>query len=68
MEIILITLIISFLVVEILNNIRIWEIQKQLHKKEINKINKDQKKKMEAMKKSFNNLMEYDEEIAMKRK
>ena len=64
----LLTLIVSFLVVEILNNIRIWEIQKQLHKKEITKLTREEKKKMEQMKSSFDNLMKYDEEIAMKRK
>ena len=32
------------------------------------KLNEQEKRKMEAIKASFNNLMEYDEQIAMKRK
>ena len=67
MEIVLIVLIISFLVVEILNNKRIYDLQKKVSKEKV-KISNADKKKMEAMKNSFNNLMEYDEDIAMKRK
>lgn len=67
MEIVLIVLIISFLVVEILNNKRIYDLQKKITKEKVKLSNSD-KKKMEAMKNSFNNLMEYDEDIAMKRK
>lgn len=67
MEIILIVLIISFLGVEILNNKRIYDLQKKISKEKV-KISNADKKKMEAMKKSFNNLMEYDEDVAMKRK
>ena len=68
MEITIIILFIAFLGIEILNNKRIYELQKKLNEKEKVKLSKDQKRKMEAVKKSFDNLMEYDEEIAMKRK
>lgn len=68
MEIVLIVLIVAFLIVEILNNMRIWEIQKKMNEKEKVKLTREQKKKMETIKSSFDNLMEYDEQIAMKRK
>ena len=68
MEIVIIILFIAFLGVEILNNRRIYELQKKLNEKEKVKLSRDQKKKMEAVKKSFDNLMDYDEDIAMKRK
>ena len=68
MEIVLIVLIVAFLIVEILNNKRIWDIQKKLNEKEKVKLTRKQKEKMETIKSSFDNLMEYDEQIAMKRK
>lgn len=68
MEIAIIILLVAFIVVEILNNKRIYDLQKKLNEKEKVKLTRDQKKKMEAMKKSFDNLMNYDEQIAMKRK
>ena len=68
MEIAIIILLSAFIVVEILNNKRIYDLQKKLNEKEKVKLTRDQKKKMEAMKKSFDNLMNYDEQIAMKRK
>lgn len=68
MEIVLIVLLLSFILVEILNNKRILDLQKRLNEKEKVKLTQKQKKKMEEMKSSFDNLMEYDEEIAMKRK
>ncbi len=60
--IIVITLLIT---IEILNSRKIAELEAK--KPEV-KLTNAEKKKMEAMKKSFNNLMEYDEDIAMKRK
>lgn len=60
--IIVITLLIT---IEILNSRKIAELEAK--KPEV-KLTNAEKKKMEAMKKSFNNLMEYDEQIAMKRK
>lgn len=60
--IIVITLLIT---IEILNSRKIAELEAK--KSEV-KLTNAEKKKMEAMKKSFNNLMEYDEDIAMKRK
>ena len=68
MEIVIIILFIAFIGVEILNNKRIYDLQKKLNEKEKVKLSREQKKKMEAVKKSFDNLMEYDEDIAMKRK
>ena len=68
MEIVLIVLIVAFLIVEILNNKRIWDIQKKLNEKEKVKLTRKQKEKMETIKSSFDNLMEYDEQIAMTRK
>lgn len=68
MEIIIIVLILAFLLVEILNNKRIWELQKRLNENEKVRLTREQKKKIEAMRTSFDNLMNYDEEIAMKRK
>ena len=65
MEIFLLLVIIAFLVIEGINNKRIYEIRKE--KPEV-KLNEQEKQKMEAIKTSFNNLMEYDEQIAMKRK
>lgn len=60
--IIVMTLLIT---IEILNSRKIAELEAK--KPEV-KLTNAEKKKMEAMKKSFNNLMEYDEDIAMKRK
>lgn len=60
--IIVVTLLIT---IEILNSRKIAELEAK--KSEV-KLTNAEKKKMEAMKKSFNNLMEYDEDIAMKRK
>ena len=68
MEIVMITLLIAFIIVEILNNIRIYEIQRKLNKKETVKMTEEEKRKMEELKKNFDNLMNYDENIAMKRK
>lgn len=68
MEIVIITLLIAFLIVEILNNVRIYEIQRKLNKKETVKMTEEEKRKMEELKKNFDNLMNYDENIAMKRK
>lgn len=68
MEIAILILLIAFTIVEILNNVRIWELQKRLNKRETEKLTNAQKRKMEAMKTSFDNLMNYDEDVAMKRK
>ena len=68
MEIAMISLLSAFIVVEILNNKRIYDLQKKINEKEKVKLTRDQKKKMERIKSSFDNLMEYDEDIAMKRK
>ena len=68
MEIVMITLLIAFLIVEILNNVRIYELQRKLKKKETVKMTEEEKRKMEELKKNFDNLMNYDENIAMKRK
>lgn len=68
MEMVMITLLIAFLIVEILNNVRIYELQRKLKKKETVKMTEEEKRKMEELKKNFDNLMNYDENIAMKRK
>lgn len=67
MEIFLLLVIVAFLVIEGINNKRIYELRKRMEKPEV-KLNEQEKQKMEAIKTSFNNLMEYDEQIAMKRK
>jgi uncharacterized membrane protein len=64
MEIFLLIVIALILVIEVMNSRKI----QQLEKKPEVKLNEQEKKKMEAIKTSFNNLMEYDEQIAMKRK
>lgn len=68
METFIIILLIAFIAVEILNNRRLWDLEKRFNNQEKAKLTQKQKKKMEEMRKSFNNLMEYDEDIAMKRK
>lgn len=68
METFIVILLIAFITVEILNNKRLWDLEKRLNNQEKVKLTQKQKKKMEEMRKSFNNLMEYDEDIAMKRK
>ena len=68
MKIFIAILLIAFIAVEILNNKRLWDLEKRFNNQEKVKLTQKQKKKMEEMRKSFNNLMEYDEEIAMKRK
>ena len=64
----MITLLIAFILVEILNNKRILDLQKRLNEKEKVKLTRQQKQKMDEMKRNFDNLMNYDENIAMKRK
>ena len=64
MEIFLLIVIALILVIEVMNSKKI----QQLEKKPEVKLSREDKKKMEAIKTSFNNLMEYDEQIAMKRK
>ena len=64
MEIFLLIVIALILVIEVMNSRKI----QQLEKKPEVKLNEQEKKKMEEIKASFNNLMEYDEQIAMKRK
>lgn len=64
MEIFLLIVIALILVIEVMNSRKI----QQLEKKPEVKLNEQEKKKMEEIKTSFNNLMEYDEQIAMKRK
>lgn len=68
MKIFIAILLIAFIAVEILNNKRLWDLEKRFNNQEKVKLTQKQKKKMEEMRKSFNNLMEYDEDIAMKRK
>lgn len=68
MKIAIVILLIAFIAVEILNNKRLWDLEKRFNNQEKVKLTQKQKKKMEEMKKSFDNLMEYDENIAMKRK
>lgn len=68
MKIFIVILLISFIAVEILNNKRLWDLEKKFNNQEKVKLTQKQKKKMEEIRKSFNNLMEYDEDIAMKRK
>ena len=68
MKIFIVILLIAFIAVEILNNKRLWDLEKKFNNQEKVKLTQKQKKKMEEMRKSFNNLMEYDEDIAMKRK
>lgn len=68
METFIVILLIAFIAVEILNNKRLWDLEKKLYSQEKVKLTKEQKRKMEEMKSSFDNLMKYDEEIAMKRK
>lgn len=68
MKIAIVILLIAFIAVEILNNKRLWDLEKKFNEKEKVKLTQKQKQKMEEMRKSFNNLMEYDEDIAMKRK
>ncbi|MBQ6628571.1 MAG: hypothetical protein IJI98_11210 [Methanosphaera sp.] len=68
MEIFIAILLIAFIAVEILNNKRLWDLEKKINEKEKIKLTQKQKKKMEELKKNFDNLMEYDENIAMKRK
>ncbi len=65
MEIFLLIVIALILTIEVLNSRKIAELQAK--KPEV-KLSNAEKKKMEAMKASFNNLMEYDEDVAMKRK
>jgi len=64
MEIFLLIVIALILVIEVMNSKKI----QQLEKKPEVKLNEQEKRKMEAIKTSFNNLMEYDEQTAMKRK
>lgn len=68
METFIVIMLIAFIAVEILNNKRLWDLEKRFNNQEKAKLTQKQKKKMEEMRKSFNNLMEYDEDIAMKRK
>lgn len=68
MTIVIVILLIAFISVEILNNKRLWDLEKKLNSQEKVKLTNEQKRKMEEMKSSFDNLMKYDEEIAMKRK
>lgn len=68
MKIFIVILLIAFIAVEILNNKRLWDLEKKFNSQEKVKLTDKQKKKMEEMKSSFDNLMGYDEEIAMKRK
>lgn len=68
MGITIVILLIAFIGVEILNNKRLWELEKKFNKQEKVKLSNKDKKKIEEMKASFDNLMKYDEEIAMKRK
>ena len=68
MEIAIVILLVAFIAVEILNNKRLWDLEKKFNNQERAKLTQKQKQKMEEMKKSFDNLMEYDEDIAMKRK
>ena len=68
METFIVILLIAFIAVEILNNKRLWDLEKRFNNQEKAKLTQKQKKKMEEMRKSFNNLMEYDEDVAMKRK
>lgn len=68
MEIFIAILLIAFISVEILNNKRLWDLEKKFNNQEKVKLTHKQKQKIEEMRKSFNNLMEYDEDIAMKRK
>ena len=68
MAIVIVILLVAFISVEILNNKRLWDLEKKLNSQEKVKLTKEQKRKMEEMKSSFDNLMKYDEEIAMKRK
>lgn len=68
MKIFIVILLIAFIAVEILNNKRLWDLEKKFNSQEKIKLTNKQKKKMEEMKSSFDNLMGYDEEIAMKRK
>lgn len=63
----LVILIFAFLVVEILNNKRIYDLEKRT-RGEKKVLTNEEKRKMESMKASFDNLMKYDEEIARKRK
>ncbi len=65
MEFFLLIVIALILTIEVLNSRKIAELQAK--KPEV-KLSNAEKKKMEAMKASFNNLMEYDEDVAMKRK
>jgi uncharacterized membrane protein len=64
MEIFLLIVIALILVIEVMNSKKI----QQLEKKPEVKLSNEEKRKMEAIKTSFNNLMEYDEQTAMKRK
>ena len=64
MEFFLLIVIALILVIEVMNSKKIQKLEK---KPEV-KLNEQEKRKMEAIKASFNNLMEYDEQIAMKRK
>lgn len=64
MEFFLLIVIALILVIEVMNSRKI----QQLEKKPEVKLNEQEKRKIEAIKTSFNNLMEYDEQIAMKRK
>lgn len=68
MKIFIVILLIAFIAVEILNNKRLWDLEKKFNSQEKAKLTNKQKKKMEEMKSSFDNLMNYDEEVAMKRK
>lgn len=68
MTIVIVILLIAFISVEILNNKRLWDLEKKFNSQEKVKLTNEQKRKMEEMKSSFDNLMKYDEEIAMKRK
>ncbi len=68
MKVFIVILLIAFIAVEILNNKRLWDLEKKFNSQEKIKLTNKQKKKMEEMKSSFDNLMNYDEEIAMKRK
>ena len=68
MAIVIVILLVAFISVEILNNKRLWDLEKKMNSQEKVKLTKEQKQKMEEMKSSFDNLMKYDEEIAMKRK
>jgi response regulator of citrate/malate metabolism len=67
MEIVLIVIVIGLYIVEFIEKRKLQRKIDEFNKKEP-KLTKEEKEKQEKMQKSFNNLMEYDYDTALKGK